>query len=181
VATPERVLDHPPAHNLAEWDRLCQRRRVVGIAGLDAHQIGYRVGEHVPVRLMSYTRSFRFLRTHVLCDEPLNGELEHDRDQVFEALRAGRCYMALESLGPTRGFMFSAGELPMGGEAAFDGQTLTATTPRPAQLRLIRDGAPIAECHGAELERRASEPGVYRVEAHLADRTWILSNPIYLR
>jgi hypothetical protein len=135
----------------------------------------------VPVRLMSYARSFRFLRTHVLCDEPLTGELDHDRAQVFEALRAGRCYMAVESLGPPRGFTFSAGELPMGAEAAFEGQTLTATTPKPAMLRLIKDGSQIEECEGASLEHDATGPGVYRVEAHLGDRTWILSNPIYLR
>ena len=54
----------------------------------------------------------------MLCEEPLNGELEHDRDQVFGALREGRCYMAVESLGPPRGFSFSANELPMGAEAA---------------------------------------------------------------
>jgi hypothetical protein len=182
VAAPERVLDHPPARNLAEWDRLCQLRRVVGIAGIDAHQIGIRVRERVPLRLMSYARSFRFLRTHVLSEEELSGELEHDRAQVFAALRAGRCYMAVESLGPPRGFMFSAGQLPMGAEAPFEGQTLAATTPKPARLRLIKDGSPIAERDGvAELQRTATEAGVYRVEAHLGDRTWILSNPIYLR
>jgi hypothetical protein len=181
VLRPERILDHPPARNLAEWDRLCRRRPVVGIAGLDAHQIGIRVRERVPLRLMSYARSFRFLRTHVLCLEALNGRLEHDRAQVFEALRAGRCYMALESLGPPRGFTFSAGELAMGAEAPFEGQTLRASVPRPAHLRLIKDGSPIADRDGAELEHRAAEPGVYRVEAHLGDRTWILSNPIYLR
>jgi len=89
VAAPERMLDHPPARNLAEWDRLCRLRRVVGIAGIDAHQIGFRVRERVPLRLMSYARSFRFLRTHVLTDEPLEGELEHDALQVYAALRSG--------------------------------------------------------------------------------------------
>ncbi len=37
----------------------------------------------------------------------------------------------------------------------------------------------------SELSREVSEPGVYRVEverpAHRRLRTWILSNPIYLR
>jgi hypothetical protein len=185
IARPDRMLDHPPARNLAEWDRLCQLRRVVGIAGIDAHQIGIRVRGRVPLRLMSYTRSFRHLRTHVLCQEALNGEFEHDRDQVFDALRSGRCYMAVESLGPPRGFTFSAGELPMGAELPFDGQTLRASTPRPALLRLIKDGEAIAELDGSVLEHRAEEPGVYRIEVRLTtrgrERTWILSNPIYLR
>ena len=181
VARPERVIDHPPARNVAEWDRLCGLRRVVGIAGIDAHQIGIRVRGRVPLRLMSYARSFRYLRTHVLCEEPLNGELEHDRHQVYDALRAGRCYMAVESLGPPRGFSFSADGLPMGAEAPFAGQALRASLPRQARLRLIKDGSPIDERDGAELEHTAAEPGVFRVEAHLGDRTWILSNPIYLR
>ncbi|HYY05226.1 MAG TPA: CehA/McbA family metallohydrolase [Candidatus Limnocylindria bacterium] len=185
VARPGRVLDDPPARNLAEWDRLCERRRVVGIAGIDAHQIGIRVGRRVPLRLMSYARSFRHLHTHVLCAEPPSGELEPDRLQVYSALREGRCYMAVDSLAPARGFDFRADALAMGGEARLDGQTLRAWLPRPATLRLLRGGEQVAATHGSELEHSAGEPGVYRVEARLhaggRDRTWILSNPIYLR
>ncbi|HEX6461089.1 MAG TPA: hypothetical protein VF032_19390, partial [Thermoleophilaceae bacterium] len=181
VAAPERLLDHPPERNLAEWDRLCGLRRVVGIAGIDAHQIGFRVRERVPVRLMSYARSFRFLRTHVLTAEALDGELEHDAAQVYAALREGRCYMSVDSLAPPRGFSFGAGQVPMGGEAQFASQTLVATLPRPAHLRLVRNGELIAERDGSEIEHEAAEPGVYRVEARLNGRTWILSNPVYLR
>ena len=43
IARPERVVTHPPEHNLREWDRLGAARRVVGIGGLDAHQFGLRV------------------------------------------------------------------------------------------------------------------------------------------
>ena len=69
VVAPGRALDHPPERNLSEWDRLCRHRRVVAIGGLDAHQIGKRIGPFVPLRLMAYHRSFRYLRTHVLCRE----------------------------------------------------------------------------------------------------------------
>jgi hypothetical protein len=89
--------------------------------------------------------------------------------------------MSVDSLGPPRGFSFTAGELPMGGEAAFAGQTLVASVPRPAQLRLMRNGESVVAVDGYELEHVAAEPGVYRVEAHLNNRTWILSNPVYLR
>ncbi|HYP47098.1 MAG TPA: PHP domain-containing protein, partial [Thermoleophilaceae bacterium] len=84
LARPERVLDHPPAENLREWDRLCQGRRIVGIGGLDAHQYGLRIGRFVPLRVMAYHRSFRHIRTHVLCDEPpARGEPERAREQVY--------------------------------------------------------------------------------------------------
>ena len=162
--------------------------KLVGIAGIDAHQIGLRVANRVPLRLMSYARSFRYLHTHVLCEEPPTGDLEHDRDQVYSALRAGRCYMAVDSLAPARGFGFHAetagGELlPMGSETPATPVTLRARTPRPAALRLLRDGEELKSAQAAELELKTDEPGVYRVEARLQaygkDRTWILSNPIY--
>jgi hypothetical protein len=57
--------------------------------------------------------------------------------------------------------------------------------PRPAALRLVRNGAEIASVEAPVVAHRVSEPGVYRVEARLTaygrERTWILSNPIYLR
>jgi hypothetical protein len=128
---------------------------------------------------MGYARSFRQLRTHVLCTELVDGSLDHDRALVYEALGAGRCYIAVDALAPARGFSFWASDgTVMGGQAAFDGQTLFASVPRPASLRLIRDGAVVERW-------KADRPGVYRVEARLRyrgrDRTWILSNPIYLR
>ncbi len=189
LTRPERFVRHPPPENLAEWDRLCRSRQVVAIGGLDAHQFGVRVLGRVPLRLMGYARSFRQLRTHVLCERPLRGALEHDREQVYAALRAGRCYLAMDSFAPARAFSFWAegpdGALPMGAEGRAGEWTLRATVPRPAELRLLRDGELVAAERGTMLERRAGEAGVYRVEArietHGQDRTWILSNPVYLR
>lgn len=185
VATPGRVLDHPPRRNMEAWDELCRTRRVVAIGGLDAHQFGKRIGPVVPLRIMGYHRSFRYIRTHVLCEAAPTGELEPDREAVYEALRSGRCYIAVDSIAPARGFTFEADDLPMGAEAPAARRTLTARTPSDAKLRLLRDGREIAGATGRTLEAEVEEPGVYRVEAlrdkHGRERTWILSNPIYLR
>jgi hypothetical protein len=186
AAAPLRVLDHPPLRNTVEWDRMCRTRRVVALGGLDAHQIGVRVRGRVPLRLMGYARSFRQLRTHVLCESLPSGSLPEDRALVYDALREGRCYIAVDALASARGFSFWAGDdVPMGAEAAFDGQALHVRVPRPAQLRLLRDGAVVAAVDGASLDVPGAAPGVYRVEARLTYRgrtlTWILSNPIYLR
>jgi hypothetical protein len=185
VAAPSRVLDHPPAENMRAWDELCRRRRVVAIGGLDAHQFGKRIGPVVPLRVMAYHRSFRFVRTHVLCPEPLSGELERDRELVYDALREGRCYIAVDAVAPARGFKFEADDLPMGAEAPAGRRTLRVRTPLPARLRLLRDGAEIAGGNGMSLELEIEEPGVYRAEALRRakgrERTWILSNPVYLR
>jgi hypothetical protein len=185
VATPGRVLDHPPRRNMEAWDELCRTRRVVAIGGLDAHQFGKRIGPVVPLRIMGYHRSFRYIRTHVLCESAPTGELEPDREAVYEALRSGRCYIAVDSIAPARGFTFEADDLPMGAEAPAARRKLTARTPSDAKLRLLRDGREIAGAVGRTLEAEVEEPGVYRVEAlrdkHGRERTWILSNPIYLR
>jgi PHP domain len=175
IATPGRVVDRPPARNLAEWDRLGALRRVVGIGGVDAHQFGLRIAGRVPLRLMGYHRSFSFLRTHALV------EGEASVDSLYAALRAGSCYLALDHLGSPKGFEFER----MGQEVEAGPRTLHARVPRPAALTLLRDGAPIARAQGTEVTAEVEEPGVYRVEAtlphHGRDRAWIISNPVYLR
>jgi hypothetical protein len=185
VVAPARALDHPPERNMRAWDELCRERRVVALGGLDAHQFGKRVGGFVPLRIMGYARSFRFIRTHVLCAEASTGALEHDREQVYEALRAGRCYIAVDAIAPARGFAFEADDLAMGQEAPAGRHTVRARTPLPARLQLMCDGRPVAAGEGTSLEHEVEEPGVYRIEARRwakgRERTWILSNPIYLR
>jgi hypothetical protein len=185
AAVPQRVVDHPPAENLAAWDRLAASRPIVGIGGLDAHQIGIRVAGRVPLRLMAYRRSFSFLRTHVLLERSFTGDAAGDRDAVYAALRAGRCYLAMDRLAPAHGFRFEGDGVVMGEEVAARPLELRVRLPRPADVTLLRDGRPQAGARAGELRHRVEEPGVYRVAATLPaygrERTWILSNPIYLR
>jgi hypothetical protein len=73
----------------------------------------------------------------------------------------------------------------MGAEAQAGRRTLQVRTPLAARLRLLRDGAEIASSEGTSLDAEVEEPGVYRAEAlrqgYGRERTWILSNPVYLR
>jgi hypothetical protein len=186
VLTPQRVIGGPPQENLRAWDELCQRRRVVAIGGLDAHQFGIRVAGRVPIRMMGYRRAFHQLHTRVQIDEPLTRELEHDRALVYEALREGRCYIAVDALALARGFQFEASNesrtLPMGGEAPFEpGWTLHARVPRTARIRLLRDGQVVAEADSDQLHHSIERPGVHRLEVALSGRPWIYSNPLYFR
>ena len=174
---PERSMPELPQRNLDEWDRLGRARRVVAIGGLDAHQVGVRVAGRVPLRLMSYRRSFRMLTTHVLVPELLSGDVTRDRALVFDALRGGRCYIARDWIAPARGFLFEG----MGSETTTRPE-LRVRVPRPADLRLLRDGAVVASAgDAAELDFQPDAPGAYRVEARIGGRLWIVSNPVYLR
>ncbi|HST42592.1 MAG TPA: tRNA-dihydrouridine synthase, partial [Conexibacter sp.] len=184
-----RQLDHPRPEALAAWDRAAAQRRVVAIGGLDAHQFGLRIGGRVPLRLMSYRHAFELLRTHVLLERPPSGDAAADRDAVYEALREGRCYLARDALAPAGGFRFWADgpeHVEIGSEAPAGGFTLHVRLPRRADVRILRDGVEFARVHsGTSLDAPAGEAGVYRVEATLLDagrpRTWVVSNPIYLR
>jgi hypothetical protein len=190
VAAPTTVVAGPPPANLAGWDRLLRGGRpVVAIGGVDAHQFGWRVGGHVPLRLMSYRRSFSQLRTHVLLDRrPSGDDAAADRDALYAALRAGRCYLAMDSLAPARGFAFQADGVRMGDEGGFaEGAAVRVHLPRAAaRIRLLRDSEVVAERLSADrLEVPAERPGVHRVEATLShrgrERAWVISNPLYLR
>jgi hypothetical protein len=158
----------PPTDFLKKWDAMAQRRRFVGIAGNDAHQ-NIRIGK---VQLDPYEYVFRFVNTHVLAES---------RDDIVEALRAGHAYVAFEMETPATGFRFAAGDSIMGDEAPV-GCRLRVTLPRPAPMRIVRDGEVVAV---DRLDFVADRPGVYRVEV---DQTiqgrvlpWIYSNPIYVR
>lgn len=185
VIAPQSLIGSPPAGNLEQWDRLCRARRVVAIGGVDAHQFGIRIAGRVPIRLMSYRRSFSQLHTHVLCERAPAGELEHDRALVYEALREGRCYLAVDALAPARGFAFWAdgagGDAEMGAEGAGPGSIAHVRVPRPAHIRLLQDGAVIATADGTALDHPIERDGVVRTEVMLGKRAWILGNPLYIR
>jgi hypothetical protein len=86
---------------------------------------------------------------------------------------------------PARGVRFEAADVPMGGEAAAGRRTLHVRAPLPARLTVLRDGREIASADGTTLDVEVEEPGAYRAEARRRargrERTWIISNPVYLR
>lgn len=195
IVSPHRVIADPPAANLAAWDRLTAARRVVALGGLDAHQVGMRIAGRVPLRLMAYRRSFAHLRTHVLVSPAAvaNGAGDDGdrglREAIYDALREGRCYVAVDSLAPARGFRIWASgptHVEQGEEARWaPGMTLHARLPSPAAVTVLRDGVPVISQQTAQLQLPAEQPGAYRLhvrrQAHGRMRTWILSNPVYLR
>lgn len=178
-------LQGPPAAHLEAWDRLCRRRRVPAIGGLDAHQHGIRLQGRV-LSPMPHGRYFALLQTHVLLTAAPAGTLAADAAGVEDALREGRCYLAFEGLAPGRGLRFWAesdgAAVPMGAHAPAGSWTLRASAPRRARLRLLHDGATAAETDGDRLEHPAREAGAYRLEVRLPadDRLWLATNPVYV-
>lgn len=198
------------AVSLAKWDRILQEKRVVGIAGSDAHENVFvnkmRDGE----RGDSYRRILGFFSNHVLVPSP------RDWQAPLEALRALRVYVAFEAFGTPLGFDFHAetieGIVEMGGEVRLQAQpTLVVRVPsvfgldpqrqRPritARLYRVRsDGRELMAQAERELRIGVSQPGIYRVEVHIIPEhvrpdlgtlgdlvrevPWVYGNPIFVR
>jgi hypothetical protein len=73
------------------------------------------------------------------------------------------------------------GFVAMGAEAPARRCVLRVRLPRAADLTVLRDGAGLHRAHAAGLDLEIAAPGVYRLEARIAGRLWLLSNPVHLR
>jgi hypothetical protein len=135
---------------------------------------------------LSHGRTFELLQTHLLCRRPLSGEPEADWPTVLAALASGSAWLACPCVAPARGARLWAeiadGALvPMGAEAPAGRAVLRLRLPRTADVRVLRDGAPVHEVRAATLDLDLEAGGVYRVEARIDGRLWLLSNPVHLR
>jgi hypothetical protein len=130
------------------------------------------------------------VRLHVLIeqDRPL------DATNLLEAVKAGHCFVGFDFLGDSAGFSFEAensGERKVqGDEISLKNETrLRVQTPVSSRIVLFKDGAVfVDESETSAKELPIRERGVYRVEVYLpqlgsmvAQKPWIISNPIYVR
>ena len=186
---PQAAMRGPFPETLAQWDELLRAGKVVAICGSDAHATTYRLGPLVR-EVFSYKYLFRASNLHILTEEVFNGQLDHDKEVVYKALKEGHCFTAYDLLGDTRGFRFTArsgaAEAIMGDEITLQSQILfEVSSPQWAHIRLLRDGTIVAHTRGKKLHYIAREEGVYRVETYrrylFRERGWVFTNPIYVR
>lgn len=142
-------------------------------------QVGDLVFE---LRIDRYVHSLRHAGTHLLLTDL-------KREAVWEALEAGRAFVAFDWLADATGFDFFAESgrerQEMGSRFPFvAGSKLRAQAPLPAKWKLIRNGKVVTEQEGADFETPLTEAGNYRIEAWLdvagEPQIWILSNPLYV-
>jgi hypothetical protein len=180
-AFPDEAISGPDPQTLALWDHLGAGRRVVAIAGVDAHA---RRVPLLPFVVFPYKDLFCALRTHLLTDRPVHPGAPDAPGIIFDALGKGRAFLGFDRLADTAGTRFGSedGLLGPGDEAPFSRPVrLRAIVPREADLRLLKDGTPFQTTRGREILGSANGPGVYRAEARLDGKPWIFTNPVYLR
>lgn len=175
-----RILN-APKKNLVKWDSLNQNHQIYGYYSTDAHLL--------------YKPLMFFLRLHLLLKQPLSPEFKETKKQIFDALKQGMFYSAIDAAAQAQGFRFwaTAGEntISMGGNAKLDSPT-TLHVHLPQEIsketHLIFNGLSILKSPDDRIEFQVEEPGVYRIEVYLKERSplnkrtpWILSNPIFLK
>ncbi len=186
---PAHVLKGPREITLKRWDDLNKTGRVVGIGELDNHDTPRKVWG-ATVGIFSFRRAFRFIRTHLLLDNPLKGEAQGDIKALLKALEQGRAYIAMEYFLDARGFSLTLSdadrEIAMGDEFSLKGDAvLRVTVPGKGKIRIIQDGHLCAEAVGVNMTYTISQRGVYRAEVYAKIwgkyRPWIFSNPVYVK
>ncbi len=188
---PNRIRRGPEQDLLDRFDQLLgSGQRIVIIGGVDAHALPFRAG---PLRrtVFPYEWLFQTVNTHVLIENPLEGEVQHDKESILSAIERGNCFVGYDLPADTKGFMFSAhsefGNAVMGDRLRYElGATVQVRTPAPAEIRLIHQGRTVQRWSSAQHGVvTINSPGAYRVEADLsrsgtASIPWIYSNPIYI-
>ena len=181
------IVDDPDEMTVlhaTDWPRLPELVR--------GHQPGDTVGSY---DLDPYWVSMRNSTTHILAKELAE-------QSIRDAVAAGHVYVAHDWLADPTGFSFyvAEGDAPSGDAsspqpAAIMGAEWTledgaeaelrAHFPLPTYIRLLRNGEEIAATEARSLDHPLDRPGVYRVEGWLKVdgewRTWIYSNPVYVR
>jgi hypothetical protein len=183
------LLDRPVA-TLAHWDALTAKRRVVGLAGVDAHGgIGRGVEEggkrraalgHVP----SYEASFRTFTTRAILDRPFSADAETDARSLITSIRNGRVFTVIDALA-------DAGFVDLEQDASGE-YSLTYAIPDGAALIMVKDGhdsSPLQE--GPAGRRRLSSEDTAASAARFEVRVpygpgtppapWLVTNPTYFR
>jgi hypothetical protein len=191
---------HRPEALLARWDNLTRHRRIVALAGADAHARFAIRGSRDPYQglslpgLPSYEASFRVFSVGIELARPFSKSAAEDAALFMEALRGGHAFTAIDALAGPAAFEFTAHS---GAARARTGGRLDPDGPVTFQVRtnasagstvvLLRNGEIVARAAGAGLSY-VSPPvaGAYRVEVHVPGAPgsppvpWIVSNPIYV-
>ena len=179
---PRRSLRGPTARILEKWDEIAKSRPVAGIGSTDVHAHIYRKGL-IKLTIFPYKVQFRSIRTHLLLDQPLKSDIISARDQIFDAIRKCRIFVSNFRWGDARGFKFYARNrnkiYQIGDIIDFSSElTLNMSSPKIADIRLIKDGKPVLTRIGSRFEITVPYPGIYRVELYKNKRGWIYSNHI---
>ena len=180
------MLDRPVT-TLRRWDELTEHRRVVALAGVDAHGgIGRGMEEggkrqsalgHIP----SYEASFRSFTTRAVLDRPFSGGAASDARELVRAIRTGKVFTVIDAIA-------SPGFIGIDSSGS-DRSTVDVTMPGGGELIMVRgghDSEPLrVDPSGRYAFTTDGMRGAVRFEVRVPGAPgtppvpWLVSNPIY--
>ena len=185
---------------LQRWADLARTRRVVGIAGVDAHARMGTEGDRawMNLRLPGYQALLSTAQVSVELSAPLSGDAGRDAATILGALREGRSFSTITARAPAGRLAFEAtrGDLKarmgqfLGGSGPIDLQ-VEGDAPAGWPIRIVCDGKTITQTLPSSTfhwRLDAGETG-HACQA-IAGRagpteaafvTWAVTNPIYFR
>jgi hypothetical protein len=185
-----QMLKGPSPETMSFYDELCRHGRVVAIGGSDAHGAVFKWWRF-NIRPLPYESLFKSINIHIFLKKKIFRDFLAAKDDIYEAMREGRLFIANDDIHPARGFRFNyisddGSDLNMGEEGAFYPGNLIVEAPARGEIKLFKDGELIKCVRGTEAVFPVHEKGVYRVEVFhrlvpFGWRPWIFTNPIYLR
>jgi hypothetical protein len=188
---PNLIPNAPNEETLTKWDQLlASGRKCIGIGGSDAHALHLSMGPFQKI-VFPYLYHFHTINNHIFVPDALSGEIENDKEMIYNAMKEGNLFIGNDLISPTYGFNFTAeseGQSAQMGETLFfkHGCSLRIRLPEKAECTLVKDGVKINHWNDQEIiTHLTNQPGIYRIECHRyflgKHRGWIYSNPIYLR
>ncbi|MGZ3770306.1 MAG: hypothetical protein ACXVCP_11845 [Bdellovibrio sp.] len=188
-----------PVDELALFDKLSLQRKIVGYAGTEASARALPLANYL-IKFPSYKRSFEFMSNHVLLKSELTGSFNSDRLKIFNALKNGNFYIALDMMGDPKGFVAtveSEGKTYMMGSdiKLTPGMSLRVKLPaKPKdffEIVIYKNGEPAARINESETYFPITSEGVYRVIVRVSPMlplpdakkwiTWIYTNPFFVK
>ncbi|MCX8082899.1 MAG: hypothetical protein N3D17_05840 [bacterium] len=172
-------LKGPSKNILSVWDELYIKKKVVGIAGLDIHNLPFFFRMLDIKKCFQYSSIFKCLRNHILLKEPLTGNPEKDKKNIIGSIKSGSLFFANDLIFNSSGFFFGTedGENIMGDAVPF-GTTLFIKNPLKTKTRIICNGRIIFEEEIEYKKFRTEIKGIYRIEVERYGKPWIFSNPV---
>jgi hypothetical protein len=185
-----QTLKGPSPETMKCYDDLCLHRRVVAIGGSDAHGASFKWWRFTFTPL-PYESLLKAVNIHVFLKRKIFKDFLNAKEDIYNAMREGRLFIANDAIYPAKGFRFNyisddGSDLNIGEEGAFYPGNLIVELPSKGGIKLFKDGVLIQKVRGTEAVFPVKEKGVYRIEAYrhltlFGWRPWIFTNPIYLR
>ena len=184
---PSFALSGPKKVTLSRWDEFNKTGKVAGYGEIDNHN-SKKIFFGMNFWIFPFDYAFKTIRTHILLDEPLSGIKEAAVNQIQNAVKSARMYIAQEYWHGSKGFEFriysADGSASSGQALKLSGGPTLAEIKLPVRglIKLICDGRVISETAGRRLQFEVTRPGVYRAEAYqkifFGWKPWIFTNHI---